>query len=115
MPSDYAGLGKERCCSTGPAAFALNRSPTLWRESLIATDRTPFGATGVVLQIVPARSSDLNADSLVNGVDLAMLLSQWTGTGQLESCPPLTDGDLNVDCRVNGIDLARLLSEWKRK
>lgn len=76
---------------------------------------TPFGATGVVLQIVPARSSDLNADSLVNGVDLAMLLSQWTGTGQLEPCPPLTDGDLNVDCRVNGLDLARLLSEWKRK
>jgi glucose/arabinose dehydrogenase len=76
---------------------------------------TPFGATGVVLKIVPPRSSDLNGDSLVNGLDLAAQLSQWTGAGLIDPCPPLSDGDLNVDCRVNGIDLARLLAEWKRK
>src|SRR5690606_22099058 len=47
--------------------------------------------------------ADLNGDGLVNGADLANLLSQW---GQLGSA------DLTGDGVVNGADLAALLAAW---
>lgn len=47
--------------------------------------------------------ADLNGDGLVNGADLATLLSQW---GQLGSA------DLTGDGVVNGADLAALLAAW---
>ena len=50
---------------------------------------------------------DVNADGNVDGVDLAVLLSQW-GT-----CSPVAcQCDFNSDGAVNGIDLALLLSKW---
>lgn len=46
---------------------------------------------------------DLNQDGSVNGVDLAILLSQWGGSGT---------ADFNLSGMVDGIDLAFLLAYW---
>ncbi len=50
---------------------------------------------------------DLNNDGIVNGVDLAIILSTWglCGSGACIS-------DINQDGLVNGIDLAVVLSNW---
>ena len=50
---------------------------------------------------------DLNADGLVNGVDLGVLLGQW-GVCTGSSCV----GDLDGDGTVNGADLGILLGDW---
>ena len=50
---------------------------------------------------------DLNADGLVNGVDLGVLLGQW-GVCTGSSCV----GDLDGDGSVNGADLGILLGDW---
>jgi hypothetical protein len=49
---------------------------------------------------------DLNADGIVNGGDMGLLLSSWGLCGA--SCPH----DLNNDGKVNGGDLGLLLSGW---
>jgi hypothetical protein len=62
----------------------------------------------------PPPSADLNADGLVNGLDLALLLGQW---GPCPVCivePCFCLGDLNGDTVVNGFDLALLLGQWTR-
>lgn len=54
----------------------------------------------------PPCVADLDGDSDVDGLDLAMLLNDWgpaTGT---------TAADLDHDGRVNGLDLATLLAHW---
>ncbi len=51
----------------------------------------------------PAVTGDLNGDGIVNGTDLANLLSQWGSAGS---------ADFNDDGVVNGIDLAALLANW---
>lgn len=53
----------------------------------------------------PNRPGDLNSNGVVNGLDLAILLSQW---GQGASSP----ADLTGDGVVNGGDLAVLLGDW---
>jgi hypothetical protein len=50
---------------------------------------------------------DLNADLLVNGQDLGILLGQW-GPCASANCP----ADLNQDGSVNGQDLGVLLGAW---
>jgi hypothetical protein len=60
----------------------------------------------------PTCLADLNADGIVNGFDLAILLGQWTGAAQYAPCPPRKQADLNGDCRINGFDLATLLGLW---
>jgi hypothetical protein len=52
----------------------------------------------------PPVTGDLNADGVVNGDDLGMLLGAW---GQ-ENSP----ADLNGDGTVDGIDLGELLANW---
>ena len=49
------------------------------------------------------RPGDINIDGVVNGADLAMLLSQWGGPGS---------ADLNSSGAVDGADLSILLSNW---
>lgn len=49
------------------------------------------------------RPGDINNDGVVNGADLAMLLSQWGGPGS---------GDLNSSGGIDGADLAIILSNW---
>jgi len=48
-------------------------------------------------------SADVNCDGLVNGLDLAFILSNWGSSGQ---------GDINNDGTTDGIDLSTLLSGW---
>lgn len=49
-------------------------------------------------------TSDLNADGLVDGADLGLLLSAWDNTTGPE--------DLNEDGLVDGADLGLLLADW---
>ncbi|MDZ4829153.1 MAG: hypothetical protein SGJ09_03020 [Phycisphaerae bacterium] len=51
----------------------------------------------------PAVAADLNNDGMVDGADLALLLSNWNNRGP---------GDLNGDGFVNAADLAILLGAW---
>ena len=46
---------------------------------------------------------DLNADGIVNGADLGILLTNWGGSGI---------GDLNADGTIDGADLGILLTFW---
>jgi len=50
--------------------------------------------------------ADLFADSVVNGADLGILLSQW---GPASAS---TVSDLNRDGNVDGADLGYLLANW---
>jgi hypothetical protein len=50
---------------------------------------------------------DLNCDGLVNGLDLGILLSQWSIAGAGGG-----SADFNADDLVNGLDLGILLANW---
>jgi len=54
--------------------------------------------------------ADLNGDGIVNGIDLAMLLSAWGDcpVGAAASCV----ADMNRDGSVDGVDLSQLLGSW---
>lgn len=54
--------------------------------------------------ICESHPGDLNGDSLVNGVDLTILLSAWGASGGA--------ADANHDGIVNGLDLTVILSNW---
>ena len=56
--------------------------------------------------------ADLDGNHAVNGIDLALMLGQWTGAASYAPCPPPLPADLNGNCRVNGLDLALLLGAW---
>jgi formylglycine-generating enzyme required for sulfatase activity len=49
--------------------------------------------------------ADLDGDGIVNGADLALVLSQW---GPCAGCA----ADSNSDTQVDGIDLAAVLARW---
>jgi len=51
------------------------------------------------------KTADTNIDGVVNGSDLAALLTQWLDTG-------CGNADMNNDEIVNGSDLAILLTQW---
>lgn len=56
---------------------------------------------------------DLNEDGSVDGLDLAILLADWTGTATYSPCgPPIHIADFNNDCKIEGVDLAELLAQW---
>jgi hydroxyacylglutathione hydrolase len=52
----------------------------------------------------PCIPADLNGDNTVSGLDLAMLLGQWSAAKSA--------ADLSGDGTVNGLDLAMLLAAW---
>jgi hypothetical protein len=54
----------------------------------------------------PCALADLFADSVVNGADLGILLSQWGPSSAS------TVSDLNRDGNVDGADLGYLLANW---
>ena len=62
----------------------------------------------------PAMLGDLNDDGLADGLDLGILLANWSipagapGCGGAASCT----ADINQDGLVNGIDLGILLANW---
>ena len=51
----------------------------------------------------PCAPADINCDNLVNGLDLAYVLSGWGSPGL---------GDINLDGITDGVDLTTLLSGW---
>lgn len=57
----------------------------------------------VISVSAPDQPADINGDGAVNGVDLAILLSQWGGPGP---------ADLDLSGMVDGIDLGFLLAQW---
>jgi formylglycine-generating enzyme required for sulfatase activity len=53
-----------------------------------------------------ACTGDVNGDRIVNAVDLATLLSQWSANAPGASC------DLDGNGRVEGVDLGMMLAAW---
>jgi len=72
-----------------------------WRGAGTTCVDSDGNGTADVCQLHPG---DLNGDNLVNGQDLAALLSAWNSTGG--------PADINQDGIVNGFDLAVVLSDW---
>ena len=72
-------------------------------SALLSVEISECGVTG-----------DLTGDGIVNGIDMGILLANWSipagapGCGGAADC----DSDLNGDTYVNGIDLGILLSNW---
>lgn len=75
------------------AALILLMVVNLFAPAVLHADDTPcYG------------SSDFNCDRVVDGTDLAFLLSNWDA--------PMKSFDLDGDCRVGGGDLAIMLGGW---
>ncbi|MSR44720.1 MAG: hypothetical protein EXS15_05090 [Phycisphaerales bacterium] len=75
-------------------------------EYVIEAKRIGTATTGAAFSIgwiMPALPGDLNLDGVVDGIDLAQVLSGWGGS---------TGGDANGDGVVDGVDLAFVLSNW---
>lgn len=94
----------------GHNELARSREAGFSPDNAVAYITTIFssnGAPGAVyaIQLGDGASvpGDLNGDGVVDGADLASLLSQWGSSG---------DADLNGDGVVNGADLAMLLANW---
>ena len=89
------------------AGLALDGETGLARPAgPLGGDGTPGG--DAVFSFTVASPADLNADGVVNGVDLLILLSAW-GDAPLGVAP---SPDINSDGAVDGIDLLILLSAW---
>lgn len=63
----------------------------------------PVDMDSMSLQLSAANPADFNGDGIINGIDLSILLGNWSGSGQ---------GDANGDGAVNGTDLSILLASW---
>jgi len=64
------------------------------------------GIGALIVEFTPGNDTcdaDLNADGVVDGADLGVLLANWGGVGV---------GDLDGDGTVNGADLGLLLQAW---
>jgi alpha-tubulin suppressor-like RCC1 family protein len=101
----------------GPHSIALKQDGTVvcWGDNR-AGQSSPPTALGQVGTIVAGEflsyavqrccNGDLNADHVVNGSDLGILLAFW---GTVTTFPK---ADLNGDSQVNGADLGMLLANW---
>ena len=78
------------------ASSAEGSTSGTWNSSLVATG----------VPSVCSADPDIDGNDVVDGADLATLLSLW---GAVEEASP---GDLNCDGEVNGADLAQLLASW---
>jgi hypothetical protein len=91
-----------------PMAGALPWAAVVWETGgtgvadLVAQRLNADGSLGVVT--VPPPAGDLNGDSVVNGLDLGLLLAGW-GTSDPAA-------DLNDDGSVDGVDLGIMLGNW---
>lgn len=64
-------------------------------------------AAAVLLGPAAPRMGDINGDTSVDALDLAMILASW-GPCQEPSCA----ADLNGSGVIDGLDLSMLLSNW---
>jgi len=75
-------------------------------KTIVGAGRSDVGQVIFVLDMHPepgACPGDLNLDSVVNGLDLGILLGSWDQRGV---------ADINEDGVVNGLDLGILLGNW---
>lgn len=74
-------------------------------RTIVGQARSSSGAVnGFVLRLEgPAIPADLNGDGRVDGLDLAVLLANWGGSGA---------GDIDQSGVVNGNDLTAMLAAW---
>jgi len=87
---------------TGLHGWAINAGASAtpaYMDQFLLSQRASWFATPLPI------TGDLNADGIVNGVDLAILLGSW---GPCAGCV----ADINGDGTVNGGDLAVLLGNW---
>jgi hypothetical protein len=56
--------------------------------------------------------ADINDDGVVDGLDIGILLSQWSAGGAPLCGATFCPADLNHDGVVDGIDLGIMLSQW---
>ncbi len=80
-------------------------------QTIVGTASGPAGTSPFVLDLRPTAPpciADLNADAVVDGLDLAFVLSGWGACGVGGNCP----GDINADSVVDGLDMAFVLSGW---
>jgi hypothetical protein len=93
-------LGSEGVCFV-PAAHSPNGQPLVLVANEVSGTLSVFQVNAVCDAL-----GDLNADCVVNGIDLAQLLGAWG------SCPAPCPADLDANGTVDGADLARLLANW---
>ena len=74
---------------------------------------TPGGAA-TLRAVLLVCLADLNASGTVDGIDLGIMLANWSDPPSEPGCGGVTpcDPDLNCDGFVNGIDLGILLANW---
>jgi hypothetical protein len=86
-----------------------------WNSAITANVNGAYGGFQVLAkpnwQIVtvgmnPTVTGDANLDGVVNGLDVALVSSNWLQVGV---APP---GDVNLDGVVNGLDIASISSHW---
>jgi hypothetical protein len=88
----------------GAARFQDHAAPSTGCGGLAVVDIGAFEAAGSVVENL--QPADLNADGVVNGADLGLLLGAW---GPVGAC---AGADLNGDGVVDGADLGLLLGAW---
>ncbi len=99
MELPIVGVAPLGCCIVEGAFSSVQAGPTQETPSeLVYTERLVK-----LVSLSTVCLGDLDANGLVNGADLAILLSSWGGSGV---------ADLNGDGLVDGADLAILLSAW---
>ena len=99
---NFAGIGSgfTAICNGLPCEWTSGESAVL---ATIVEGTPDAGLTG-----------DLNGDGVVNGLDLGILLANWSIPAGSPGCGGATPcaADLNADGVVDGIDLGRLLANW---
>jgi 5'-nucleotidase len=75
-------------------------------NGLISSADYPSGGEGRIVKFTPnpANPADVNGDGTVNGLDIAIVLSNWGLTGRA--------GDADGDGTVEGDDLGIVLNSW---
>jgi hypothetical protein len=86
----------------GDAYIPPNKITTSWVYMGIPTTDPGFSFNMTVVSQLPG---DANFDGIVNGLDIALVSSNWLQTG---------NGDANGDGVVNGLDIALVSANWLR-